>query len=99
MKRSEEGRWCPARLCLLPSQVSPWATPRAGSSLRDPVWGMRGGGQPGQLSSLAGFSLTSLLASISDYVIDDKVAVLQKRDHEGFGFVLRGAKGNEGGAA
>lgn len=35
-----------------------------------------------------------LLSSISDYVIDDKVAVLQKRDHEGFGFVLRGAKGN-----
>lgn len=29
----------------------------------------------------------------SDYVIEDKVAVLQKRDHEGFGFVLRGAKG------
>lgn len=38
----------------------------------------------------------SLLSSVSDYVIDDKVAVLQKRDHEGFGFVLRGAKGNEG---
>lgn len=36
----------------------------------------------------------SLLSSTSDYVIDDKVAVLQKRDHEGFGFVLRGAKGN-----
>ncbi|XP_032122131.1 SH3 and multiple ankyrin repeat domains protein 3 isoform X2 [Sapajus apella] len=32
------------------------------------------------------------LSSHSDYVIDDKVAVLQKRDHEGFGFVLRGAK-------
>ncbi|XP_011797648.1 PREDICTED: SH3 and multiple ankyrin repeat domains protein 3 [Colobus angolensis palliatus] len=32
------------------------------------------------------------LTSHSDYVIDDKVAVLQKRDHEGFGFVLRGAK-------
>lgn len=38
----------------------------------------------------------SLLSSTSDYVIDDKVAILQKRDHEGFGFVLRGAKGNEG---
>lgn len=38
----------------------------------------------------------SLLSSVSDYVIDDKVAVLQKRDHEGFGFVLRGAKGEEG---
>lgn len=34
-----------------------------------------------------------LLSSVSDYVIDDKVAVLQKREHEGFGFVLRGAKG------
>nr|XP_031529416.1 SH3 and multiple ankyrin repeat domains protein 3 [Vicugna pacos] len=32
------------------------------------------------------------LTAHSDYVIDDKVAVLQKRDHEGFGFVLRGAK-------
>uniref|UniRef100_A0A8C5VDU1 SH3 and multiple ankyrin repeat domains protein 3 n=1 Tax=Microcebus murinus TaxID=30608 RepID=A0A8C5VDU1_MICMU len=32
------------------------------------------------------------LTSHSDYIIDDKVAVLQKRDHEGFGFVLRGAK-------
>uniref|UniRef100_I3N613 SH3 and multiple ankyrin repeat domains protein 3 n=1 Tax=Ictidomys tridecemlineatus TaxID=43179 RepID=I3N613_ICTTR len=32
------------------------------------------------------------LTSHSDYVIDDKVAVLQKREHEGFGFVLRGAK-------
>nr|3O5N_A Chain A, SH3 and multiple ankyrin repeat domains protein 3 [Mus musculus]3O5N_B Chain B, SH3 and multiple ankyrin repeat domains protein 3 [Mus musculus]3O5N_C Chain C, SH3 and multiple ankyrin repeat domains protein 3 [Mus musculus]3O5N_D Chain D, SH3 and multiple ankyrin repeat domains protein 3 [Mus musculus]3O5N_E Chain E, SH3 and multiple ankyrin repeat domains protein 3 [Mus musculus]3O5N_F Chain F, SH3 and multiple ankyrin repeat domains protein 3 [Mus musculus]3O5N_G Chain G, SH3 a len=31
-------------------------------------------------------------AASSDYVIDDKVAILQKRDHEGFGFVLRGAK-------
>ncbi|MBZ3881451.1 SH3 and multiple ankyrin repeat domains protein 3 [Sciurus carolinensis] len=32
------------------------------------------------------------LTSHSDYVIDDKVAVLQKWEHEGFGFVLRGAK-------
>ncbi|MBZ3880515.1 Ataxin-7 [Sciurus carolinensis] len=32
------------------------------------------------------------LTSHSDYVIDDKVAVLQKREHEGFGFVLGGAK-------
>uniref|UniRef100_A0A8D0NYG7 PDZ domain-containing protein n=1 Tax=Sus scrofa TaxID=9823 RepID=A0A8D0NYG7_PIG len=32
------------------------------------------------------------LSAHSDYVIDDKVAILQKRDHEGFGFVLRGAK-------
>ncbi|XP_051818475.1 SH3 and multiple ankyrin repeat domains protein 3 isoform X3 [Antechinus flavipes] len=32
------------------------------------------------------------LTSHSDYVIEDKVAVLQKREQEGFGFVLRGAK-------
>uniref|UniRef100_A0A4X1UGT8 SH3 and multiple ankyrin repeat domains 3 n=1 Tax=Sus scrofa TaxID=9823 RepID=A0A4X1UGT8_PIG len=32
------------------------------------------------------------LSAHSDYVIDDKVAILQKRDHEGFGFVLRGPK-------
>uniref|UniRef100_A0A6I8PG22 SH3 and multiple ankyrin repeat domains 3 n=1 Tax=Ornithorhynchus anatinus TaxID=9258 RepID=A0A6I8PG22_ORNAN len=31
-------------------------------------------------------------SSHSDYVIEDKTAVLQKREHEGFGFVLRGAK-------
>lgn len=53
---------------------------------------------------LSGFTLTArhpansphstLLSFVSDYVIDDKVAILQKRDHEGFGFVLRGAKGN-----
>lgn len=36
---------------------------------------------------------STLLSFASDYVIDDKVAILQKRDHEGFGFVLRGAKG------
>ncbi|MBZ3871192.1 SH3 and multiple ankyrin repeat domains protein 3 [Sciurus carolinensis] len=29
------------------------------------------------------------LTSHSDYVIDDKVAVLQKREHEGFGFMFR----------
>ncbi|KAL8222627.1 UNVERIFIED_CONTAM: hypothetical protein K2H54_077661 [Gekko kuhli] len=28
----------------------------------------------------------------SDYIIEEKAAVLQKREHEGFGFVLRGAK-------
>lgn len=32
----------------------------------------------------------------SDYVIEEKTAVLQKRDSEGFGFVLRGAKGEMG---
>uniref|UniRef100_A0A6Q2YBG3 SH3 and multiple ankyrin repeat domains protein 3 n=1 Tax=Esox lucius TaxID=8010 RepID=A0A6Q2YBG3_ESOLU len=31
-------------------------------------------------------------SSYSDYVIEEKSAVLQKRDSEGFGFVLRGAK-------
>ncbi|XP_029470923.1 SH3 and multiple ankyrin repeat domains protein 3 isoform X4 [Rhinatrema bivittatum] len=30
--------------------------------------------------------------SYSDYIIEEKTAVLQKREHEGFGFVLRGAK-------
>ncbi|XP_034433585.1 SH3 and multiple ankyrin repeat domains protein 3 isoform X4 [Hippoglossus hippoglossus] len=30
--------------------------------------------------------------SYSDYVIEEKAAVLQKRESEGFGFVLRGAK-------
>ncbi|XP_023808096.1 SH3 and multiple ankyrin repeat domains protein 3-like isoform X1 [Oryzias latipes] len=30
--------------------------------------------------------------SYSDYVIEEKIAVLQKRESEGFGFVLRGAK-------
>ncbi|KAM6306748.1 LOW QUALITY PROTEIN: SH3 and multiple ankyrin repeat domains protein 3-like [Podargus strigoides] len=30
--------------------------------------------------------------SRSDYIIEEKTAVLQKREHEGFGFVLRGAK-------
>lgn len=30
---------------------------------------------------------------VSDYVIEEKTAVLQKRESEGFGFVLRGAKG------
>uniref|UniRef100_A0A8C6M0D3 PDZ domain-containing protein n=1 Tax=Nothobranchius furzeri TaxID=105023 RepID=A0A8C6M0D3_NOTFU len=35
--------------------------------------------------------LTGRLCS-SDYVIEEKTAVLQKRESEGFGFVLRGAK-------
>lgn len=29
----------------------------------------------------------------SDYIIEEKNAVLQKKENEGFGFVLRGAKG------
>lgn len=36
-------------------------------------------------------SLCSLFHS--DYIIEEKNAVLQKKDNEGFGFVLRGAKG------
>lgn len=35
-----------------------------------------------------------LTCVLSDYVIEEKTATLQKRDSEGFGFVLRGAKGN-----
>ena len=34
---------------------------------------------------------------VSDYVIEEKAAVLQKRESEGFGFVLRGAKGRNRG--
>uniref|UniRef100_A0A3B4FWD8 SH3 and multiple ankyrin repeat domains protein 3-like n=1 Tax=Pundamilia nyererei TaxID=303518 RepID=A0A3B4FWD8_9CICH len=38
-------------------------------------------------------TVTSFLSScFSDYVIEEKTAVLQKRESEGFGFVLRGAK-------
>ncbi|KAF0028762.1 hypothetical protein F2P81_017867 [Scophthalmus maximus] len=33
-----------------------------------------------------------LFLCVSDYVIEEKTAVLQKRESEGFGFVLRGAK-------
>lgn len=29
----------------------------------------------------------------SDYIIKEKTVLLQKKDSEGFGFVLRGAKG------
>uniref|UniRef100_A0A803TKK3 PDZ domain-containing protein n=1 Tax=Anolis carolinensis TaxID=28377 RepID=A0A803TKK3_ANOCA len=32
------------------------------------------------------------LSFSDDYIIEEKAAVLQKREHEGFGFVLRGAK-------
>lgn len=40
------------------------------------------------------FALKSMFfVCVSDYVIEEKTAVLQKRDSEGFGFVLRGAKG------
>ncbi len=33
------------------------------------------------------------LLSPSDYIIKEKTVLLQKKDNEGFGFVLRGAKG------
>lgn len=32
----------------------------------------------------------------SDCIIEEKTVVLQKKDNEGFGFVLRGAKGKSG---
>lgn len=35
------------------------------------------------------------LFSASDYIIKEKTVLLQKKDSEGFGFVLRGAKGEE----
>lgn len=38
-------------------------------------------------------SLCSFLHS--DYIIEEKNAVLQKKENEGFGFVLRGAKGEQ----
>lgn len=33
------------------------------------------------------------LLLLSDYIIKEKTVLLQKKDSEGFGFVLRGAKG------
>ena len=33
----------------------------------------------------------------SDYIIKEKTVLLQKKDNEGFGFVLRGAKGQSQG--
>lgn len=35
------------------------------------------------------------LLSASDYIIKEKTVLLQKKDSEGFGFVLRGAKGKK----
>lgn len=81
MKRSEEGEGRgPADLSSAPWPVSPGVTAR---------WTVAG-----WPTSRQDLPHSSLLSFFSDYVIDDKVAVLQKRDHEGFGFVLRGAKGN-----
>lgn len=85
--------WCPTRTSAA-SPASPGTTPRAGAA-HGPCLGHVGGQpDPGAFSRVL---LTSPFSFISDYVIDDKVAVLQKRDHEGFGFVLRGAKGNDQG--
>lgn len=39
------------------------------------------------------FSRDHSLLSQSDYIIKEKTVLLQKKDNEGFGFVLRGAKG------
>lgn len=37
---------------------------------------------------------SSFVFSASDYIIKEKTVLLQKKDSEGFGFVLRGAKGD-----
>lgn len=39
------------------------------------------------------FFFLSKFLSLSDYIIKEKTVLLQKKDNEGFGFVLRGAKG------
>lgn len=39
------------------------------------------------------FSSRPSLLPLSDYIIKEKTVLLQKKDNEGFGFVLRGAKG------
>lgn len=36
---------------------------------------------------------SSFVSPASDYIIKEKTVLLQKKDSEGFGFVLRGAKG------
>lgn len=46
--------------------------------------------QSTDLSSLVVYFLCS------DYIIKEKTVLLQKKDNEGFGFVLRGAKGEMG---
>lgn len=49
------------------------------------------------LSILSFFlSFFLFLLSFSDYIIKEKTVLLQKKDNEGFGFVLRGAKGKSG---
>lgn len=39
------------------------------------------------------FGSDPALLLLSDYIIKEKTVLLQKKDSEGFGFVLRGAKG------
>lgn len=48
---------------------------------------------PARLRTFTLKSMGFFFLCVSDYVIEEKTAVLQKRDSEGFGFVLRGAKG------
>lgn len=57
----------------------------------DVVVTSRGGAEAGMVLE----SDLSILFSLvpSDYIIEEKNAVLQKKENEGFGFVLRGAKG------
>lgn len=53
---------------------------------------------PYRLSPISVLFLTPLLSvflSASDYIIKEKTVLLQKKDSEGFGFVLRGAKGKK----
>lgn len=45
------------------------------------------------LLSIPIFPSAPSLLSPSDYIIKEKTVLLQKKDNEGFGFVLRGAKG------
>uniref|UniRef100_A0A3P8S7R5 SH3 and multiple ankyrin repeat domains 1 n=1 Tax=Amphiprion percula TaxID=161767 RepID=A0A3P8S7R5_AMPPE len=47
---------------------------------------------PVSLHPLFPFSCAPALLSLSDYIIKEKTVLLQKKDNEGFGFVLRGAK-------
>lgn len=49
------------------------------------------------MCDVGSYMLIVILLRPSDYVIEEKTAVLQKRESEGFGFVLRGAKGRDRG--
>lgn len=49
----------------------------------------------GTCSSSSSCAASNLLFCVySDYIIKEKTVLLQKKDSEGFGFVLRGAKGD-----